>query len=846
MQSSGNRGRNRARNPGDSSRSQSASSVSPVSDQNGNEQNVTLHGESKENSSGNNGDQQQEAVRITRSSANRVAPTGNSPSAAPVNSSNSNRNNLVDRLRNSSNLGPRAVVAQPQSQAPHKGRELPEIQPHGIYPELETPHNPKIFGEFKIGIESYFMSINALDFIERPLDEIIDEKIVQYRNYTTDEIIGWAHDASRQVAGILRISTRKWLSLIRESLKCILQTECTSVDLFKESDLSVYERAPYYLWQATLRQFDKKSMHNTSRIITELINLRTKLDENPGGLYKRVAQLRDRLMQSEESFADFRNRLVQVCILGCLPEEFQSFKQQYYGQKKFNLDEFFTAYDSVWQGVKGKKKPSAEKPDGQASMYTKRDSQSEQKDGDEADDEDESKPQVHTNNPFHGKKGKRNRGKGKGSKQGEKPVGKWAFVCRPVVDSESSMNGDSSDDGQELIPSTSSMVEPLLEGESEVLIWHYDNDDVQLVSPREPQSSAMFSEIAFIPENHVVPPAKFIEILGGEPPVEAKSVVVCDTQLNAPGFNNMVEVCESVSAGSAANGLLSSVHPFDSCTQIKGTGVKPLEEIGTNMGQDLDTRRSPEESAYVSRLLQPSSLCAFIAQRGSTDDESESESESSGRDSENDEFYDSDDELAHSLASFTSPYSKEYEWILDSGTWGHVCCNKNLLKNVRSLKSSFRIYGVQGKTKISEYGQFIVNDNVSLNIVYYVPGGTANLISLGRLLDTPNIVVDFTPKKAVVKHVPSSGPRTTIMVFYRKPGGMWVMSNYKKTPQHEQADRDISIGAVVKRNQSSSIQSSAQSSSVSNKPRNEIPKKQVQVAAGNTAGGRNPRSPDQQ
>ena len=88
-------------------------------------------------------------------------------------------------------------------------------------------------------------------------------------------------------------------------------------------------------------------------------------------------------------------------------------------------------------------------------------------------------------------------------------------------------------------------------------------------------------------------------------------------------------------------------------------------------------------------------------------------------------------------------YSKTGEdWVIDSGCSKHLCGNRSLLKNYKTISYGDTItFGDKGKGKIIGEGDIISSSGLKIGEVSYAHECKYNLLSISMLCDKGNHVI---------------------------------------------------------------------------------------------------------
>lgn len=92
------------------------------------------------------------------------------------------------------------------------------------------------------------------------------------------------------------------------------------------------------------------------------------------------------------------------------------------------------------------------------------------------------------------------------------------------------------------------------------------------------------------------------------------------------------------------------------------------------------------------------------------------------------------------------PIMEPMEWIIDSGASFHICCVPGLLHTTYKLDNPTSIFLPDGSSREVAYaGKAIINKDLVLHDVLYVPGFTNNLISISQLVRSMKLNCVFLP-----------------------------------------------------------------------------------------------------
>lgn len=92
------------------------------------------------------------------------------------------------------------------------------------------------------------------------------------------------------------------------------------------------------------------------------------------------------------------------------------------------------------------------------------------------------------------------------------------------------------------------------------------------------------------------------------------------------------------------------------------------------------------------------------------------------------------------------------EWLLDSGASAHMSGNRKLFVSLRKTNKIVKDRLPHGLLKeINRIGDVIINENFSLEDVYFVEGFAVNLIFIGQLTKTKNYQVLFNDNSCLIQ-----------------------------------------------------------------------------------------------
>ncbi|GKC94116.1 pyridoxal 5'-phosphate synthase-like subunit PDX1.2, partial [Tanacetum coccineum] len=86
------------------------------------------------------------------------------------------------------------------------------------------------------------------------------------------------------------------------------------------------------------------------------------------------------------------------------------------------------------------------------------------------------------------------------------------------------------------------------------------------------------------------------------------------------------------------------------------------------------------------------------------------------------------------------------DWIVDTGASDHMSPYLHLFQSIRILKKPIRIKLPDGTSKwVDKVGSIQINSSLILHNVFYVPDFKVNLLSVGKLLKSQNLIAVFFP-----------------------------------------------------------------------------------------------------
>ncbi|WOG86569.1 hypothetical protein DCAR_0205784 [Daucus carota subsp. sativus] len=107
--------------------------------------------------------------------------------------------------------------------------------------------------------------------------------------------------------------------------------------------------------------------------------------------------------------------------------------------------------------------------------------------------------------------------------------------------------------------------------------------------------------------------------------------------------------------------------------------------------------------------------------------------------------------LVSNVVSIVKPYDKN-TWIIDSGASNHMCGNKNIFHNLRSLDLPVRVGLPDGSVKIvDKMGDIKLSRRLTLYDVLYIDEFNHNLLSVSKLIKTSKINVMFDTKICILQ-----------------------------------------------------------------------------------------------
>src|SRR6185437_16172389 len=110
----------------------------------------------------------------------------------------------------------------------------------------------------------------------------------------------------------------------------------------------------------------------------------------------------------------------------------------------------------------------------------------------------------------------------------------------------------------------------------------------------------------------------------------------------------------------------------------------------------------------------------------------------------------------HSCSYMSDNKNNNSEWLLDSGASSHFTGDRSLLYNIVKLKEPLIAKTGNGISNYSEIGDInllVNNKMIILKEVIYIPKFSANLISIGRIVNNNiyNVVLDYNGVKVIDK-----------------------------------------------------------------------------------------------
>lgn len=83
-------------------------------------------------------------------------------------------------------------------------------------------------------------------------------------------------------------------------------------------------------------------------------------------------------------------------------------------------------------------------------------------------------------------------------------------------------------------------------------------------------------------------------------------------------------------------------------------------------------------------------------------------------------------------------------WIIDTGESNHMIRNLNIMRDIRDIQQCPVGLPNGQHTAATKEGIVMLNENMKLTNVLYVPSLNCNLISVSRIVDESNCVIQFT------------------------------------------------------------------------------------------------------
>jgi len=140
-------------------------------------------------------------------------------------------------------------------------------------------------------------------------------------------------------------------------------------------------------------------------------------------------------------------------------------------------------------------------------------------------------------------------------------------------------------------------------------------------------------------------------------------------------------------------------------------------------------------------------------------------------------------------------------WIIDSGASQHMTHEKNLLHNMRQLDHPILVRLPKSfKVKVFQIGSVILNSDIELHDVLYVPSFKHNLLSINQLCKQLDCDVIFN-KNACILQVLSLKMQ---VVFGRAVGGLYVLDETCAKSQSSESFF-VSVKSLVSKNRVSSL-----------------------------------------
>ncbi|KAK9672729.1 hypothetical protein RND81_12G120300 [Saponaria officinalis] len=121
------------------------------------------------------------------------------------------------------------------------------------------------------------------------------------------------------------------------------------------------------------------------------------------------------------------------------------------------------------------------------------------------------------------------------------------------------------------------------------------------------------------------------------------------------------------------------------------------------------------------------------------------------------------------------------DWILDSGATDHMTANKSLLINMKSLNKPVAVGLPDGITQtVNTVGDVVLHPRLVLKDVLFIPAFRHNLLSIGKLLSTPQMLIQFSMDKCVLQDRVSE---ITLQLGTRE-GGLYRLRSLHDSDSH--------------------------------------------------------------
>lgn len=108
-------------------------------------------------------------------------------------------------------------------------------------------------------------------------------------------------------------------------------------------------------------------------------------------------------------------------------------------------------------------------------------------------------------------------------------------------------------------------------------------------------------------------------------------------------------------------------------------------------------------------------------------------------------------------ATSTDQCANKDVWIIDTGASDHMAISLDVFSATKQLQHPFHIALPDGSIKqVNITGTVVLNSNITLTNVFYIPEFRHNLLSVARLLDQHNLIGHFHPSTCVFKDLSSN------------------------------------------------------------------------------------------